>query len=49
MALTGVAILLVEDDPVFRLTVASFLNSRGAQVTQACDGEQGLSFFKSQH
>ncbi|MGL4713889.1 MAG: response regulator [Shewanella sp.] len=49
MALTGVAILLVEDDPVFRLTVASFLDSRGAQVTQACDGEQGLSFFNSQH
>lgn len=49
MALNGVAVLLVEDDPVFRQIVASFLDSRGAQVTQACDGEEGLSFFKSQH
>lgn len=45
MALNGVAVLLVEDDPVFRQIVASFLDTRGAQVTQACDGEEGLSFL----
>lgn len=48
MALNGVAVLLVEDDPVFRQLVASFLDGRGAQVTQACDGEQGLALFKLQ-
>ena len=49
MALNSVAVLLVEDDPVFRQIVAHFLENQGAQVTQACDGEQGVSFFKSQH
>lgn len=49
MALSGVAILWVEDDPVFRQVIASFLDSRGAVVTQACDGEEGLALFTSQH
>ncbi|WP_249554528.1 response regulator [Shewanella sp. 10B] len=48
MALNDVSILLVEDDPVFRQIVATFLIGRGAEVVQACDGEQGLSIFKQQ-
>lgn len=49
MALNGVSILWVEDDPVFRQIVASFLHRRGASVVQAVDGEQGLLQFKQQH
>lgn len=48
MVLNGVSILLVEDDPVFRQIVATFLSGRGADVAQASDGEQGLSIFKQQ-
>ncbi|EGM69258.1 response regulator [Shewanella sp. HN-41] len=48
MALNGVSILWVEDDPVFRQIVATFLSGRGAEVVQASDGEQGLSIFKQQ-
>ncbi|MCL1091261.1 response regulator [Shewanella profunda] len=48
MVLNGVSILLVEDDPVFRQIVATFLSGRGADVAQASDGEQGLSVFKQQ-
>lgn len=47
--LNGVSILLVEDDPVFRQIVATFLKRRGAEVVQASDGEQGLGIFKQQH
>ncbi|MEC4726481.1 response regulator [Shewanella sp. D64] len=46
MALKDLVILLVEDDPVFRRIVASFLDSRGATVLEADDGEQGLDRFK---
>lgn len=49
MALSGISILWVEDDPVFRQIVAAFLSGRGAQVVQAGDGEQGLTLFKQQH
>ncbi|MGL4638833.1 response regulator [Shewanella sp.] len=48
MALNDVSVLLVEDDPVFRQIVATFLIARGAAVVQACDGEQGLGLFKQQ-
>ena len=46
MALNELVVLLVEDDPVFRRIVASFLDSRGATVLEADDGEQGLDKFK---
>jgi len=46
MALEELVILLVEDDPVFRKIVATFLNNRGATVVEANDGEQGLEKFK---
>lgn len=46
MALKDLVILLVEDDPVFRQIVANFLDSRGATVIEADDGEQGLDRFK---
>ncbi|QYJ79917.1 response regulator [Shewanella acanthi] len=46
MALNDVSILWVEDDPVFRQIVATFLSGRGAEVVQASDGEQGLNIFK---
>lgn len=49
MALSNVSILWVEDDPVFRQIVATFLSRRGAIVVQASDGEQGLAIFKQQH
>ncbi|MBT1443018.1 response regulator [Shewanella sp. JM162201] len=49
MALNDISVLLVEDDPVFRRVVASFLDSRGALVTEADDGIQGLNCFKRQN
>ncbi|MCH4293870.1 response regulator [Shewanella sp. 3B26] len=49
MALKDVSVLLVEDDPVFRRVVASFLDSRGAMVTEADDGVQGLDWFRRQN
>lgn len=45
MALDELRILLVEDDPVFRTIVASFLRRRGALVTEAGDGEIALAAF----
>ncbi|QSX28925.1 response regulator [Shewanella cyperi] len=48
MALNDVSVLLVEDDPVFRKIVASFLDSRGALVIEADDGEKGLARFRQQ-
>ncbi|QSX32695.1 response regulator [Shewanella avicenniae] len=45
MTLDAVKVLLVEDDPVFRNIVASFLRSRGALVTEASDGEVALAQF----
>ncbi len=47
MALNDVSVLLVEDDPVFRQLVSSFLHGRGAKVIEAEDGEQGLAYFKN--
>ncbi|MBR9727297.1 response regulator [Shewanella intestini] len=49
MALTDVAVLLVEDDPVFRQLVADFLAAQGAVVNIANDGEQGVDLFNRQH
>lgn len=46
MALEELAILLVEDDPVFRRIVATFLDGRGAKVVEANDGQQGIEKFK---
>ncbi|MFQ6370350.1 response regulator [Shewanella sp. YIC-542] len=45
MALDVLNILLVEDDPVFRQLLAGFLRSRGALVTEADDGREGLAQF----
>lgn len=45
MALDAVKILLVEDDPVFRTIVATFLRGRGALVTEASDGQIALTEF----
>ncbi|MGI2259738.1 response regulator [Shewanella sp. GXUN23E] len=46
MALPDVSVLLVEDDPVFRKLVAEFLLSRGANITEACDGLDGIDKFR---
>ena len=46
MALPDVSVLLVEDDPVFRKLVADFLLSRGAEITEACDGQDGIDKFQ---
>lgn len=48
MALKELTILLVEDDPVFRKIVTTFLESRGAIVHEADNGELGLNYFKKQ-
>ena len=48
MALKELTILFVEDDPVFRKLVTSYLDSRGAEVIEADNGEQGLTRFKEQ-
>ncbi|GIU53456.1 MULTISPECIES: response regulator [Shewanella] len=47
MALTDVAVLLVEDDSVFRQLLADFLTQQGAVVFEACDGDEGVIEFKS--
>ncbi|MCL1123869.1 response regulator [Shewanella surugensis] len=46
MTLKNLSILFVEDDPVFRHLVTSFLEARGAQVFEAKDGEAGLSYLE---
>jgi CheY-like chemotaxis protein len=46
MALTDVAVLLVDDDPVFRQLVTDFLISQNAKVYQAGNGNQGLALFE---
>lgn len=46
MKLTGLSILLIEDDPVFRTVVAQFLIKKGASVKEASDGLKGLCFFE---
>ncbi|MCL1145234.1 response regulator [Shewanella sp. 10N.261.52.F9] len=48
MALTELTILFVEDDPVFRNIVTSFLSSRGATVVESDNGQDGLDQFKNQ-
>ncbi|PKH55686.1 two-component system response regulator [Shewanella sp. Choline-02u-19] len=48
MALKELTILFVEDDPVFRKIVTAFLESRGAIIIEADDGELGLNCFKKQ-
>ncbi|ABE54642.1 response regulator receiver protein [Shewanella denitrificans OS217] len=46
MALTDVAVLLVDDDPVFRQLVTDYLISQQATVFQAASGHQGLELFE---
>ncbi|WP_445946177.1 response regulator [Shewanella sp.] len=46
MALTDVAVLLVDDDPVFRQLVTDFLVSQQATVYQAASGHQGVELFE---
>ncbi|WP_028768715.1 response regulator [Shewanella fidelis] len=46
MALTNLTVLFVEDDPVFRKLIASYLDSRGANVIEADNGELGLELFQ---
>ncbi|MCK8043317.1 response regulator [Shewanella sp. 1CM18E] len=48
MALTNLTVLFVEDDPVFRKLVTSYLDSRGARVIEADNGELGLELYKKQ-
>lgn len=46
MALTDIAVLLVDDDPIFRQLVTDFLTSQDAKVYQAGNGHQGLELFE---
>lgn len=39
-------ILLIEDDELFRSTLAEALISQGYTVTQAADGDEGVKMFK---
>ncbi len=48
MALTNVAVLLVEDDAVFRQLLADFLMQQGAVVFEAANGEEGVKAFQAQ-
>lgn len=40
-------ILLIEDDELFRITLAEALVSQGYSVTQAGDGAEGVRLFKA--
>jgi DNA-binding response OmpR family regulator len=40
------SILLIEDDELFRETLATALTERGYTVLQARDGEEGLRIFR---
>lgn len=40
-------ILLIDDDELFRITLADALASEGYAVTQAEDGAEGVRFFKA--
>lgn len=42
------AILLIEDDELFRGAVAMALTAHGYAVTEAADGDEGLAKFKAQ-
>ncbi|WP_095498372.1 response regulator [Paraferrimonas haliotis] len=46
MDLSGISILLVEDDPVFRHLLSQYLQSQNAEVFQAADGQQGLDMMQ---
>jgi len=41
------SILLIEDDELFRSTLAEALSSHGYTVTQASDGEEGVKMYKA--
>ncbi len=38
-------VLVIEDDPQFRMTLAAYLEDSGHTVLQAADGLEGLEFF----
>ena len=42
------SILIIDDDELFRTTLAEALASQGFDVTQAADGDVGLKLFKAQ-
>lgn len=46
--LEGKDILIVEDDPVFRNMVASFLRGQGCEVVEAENGIEGLKASEQQ-
>ena len=41
------SILLIEDDNLFRETLAAALDERGYAITQAPDGEKGVKLFRA--
>jgi DNA-binding response OmpR family regulator len=45
---TGVSVLLVEDDPAIRETTALLLESFGFTVREAGDGQAGIDAFRSE-
>ncbi|GLP94947.1 response regulator [Paraferrimonas sedimenticola] len=46
MDLSGISVLVVEDDPVFRHLLSEYLIQQQAQVFQAGDGQQGLDMLQ---
>ena len=40
-------ILLIEDDELFRSTLAEALSAQGYTITQAADGDEGVKMFKA--
>jgi len=45
----GPAILIIEDDPFLRFTLAAYLEDSGFTCLQASDGEAGLEAFAAHH
>jgi DNA-binding response OmpR family regulator len=42
-------ILVIDDDKLMCLALAKILASAGYNVVQACDGEEGLKLYRTQH
>lgn len=46
---TPTSILIIEDEPLLRLTLGDHMRDRGFEVFEAADGQAGLDFFRTRH
>lgn len=44
---TSISILIIEDEPMLRLTLGDHLRDRGFEVLEADNGQTGLDLFRS--